>query len=137
MKDKEKRVLTAIVFISLAIVAGIFNGCFRGQIFYPEAKNSVEDSWRLLWLVPFLFGGLAYRAWRWREYPGSPWLAYFWKYPIWLAAGSLLVFAAFHSFLGLDSWLYYPTSALIAYALALAPGNAWLLVLTKISRAEH
>ena len=110
MTDKTKRSITAVILAAFALITSLLNWWLRNEVFYTQAKETAEDAWRFLWMVPFVFGGLAARAWCWRKYPSSPWFSYLVKYPVWIISGCFFTFASFHSFLGLDSWLYYPTS---------------------------
>ena len=84
-----------------------------------------------------LAAGLAWRAWKWRCFGTyleladkkptgiveSPWFVYLVYYPFLLALGNVLAFAAMHSALDLDNWLFYLASAIVAFALARAPGR--------------
>ena len=103
----------------------------RGRVFYCAAKGMPSDAWRLLWMAPFSTAGLTWRAYKWRRYGlgrkppkglESPLREYWLLYPVSIAAGDVLMFAAMHSFLSLDNWLFYLTSPIVALTLGRAPG---------------
>lgn len=134
MRDKSKRITIAATWTAAAFISVVAVWAVRDHVFYSEAKQSLADAWRALWMIPFLAAGLAVRAWVWREFgekldtaaqqKNSPWKAYFAQYPAWIISGCILVFAGMHSFLDLSNWLYYPSSAVVSFTLARAPGLA-------------
>lgn len=117
----------AVFYSLVGILLLATTSLFRSQIYTNSSADTVTDLWRYGWVLPFVFFGVALRALTWRKYPVSPWPAY-WKYLIVVAAGGFLFFAGCHSFLSLDNWLYYPTSAIVVLGFGTVPGR----VLEKI-----
>lgn len=134
--------MTILLVIAALLLAAVL--CFRAKVFYYDATGQPTDAWRLLWMAPFSATGLAWRGWKWRRFglelalggrepvesPDLPPLfSYLVYYPVIIALGDVLAFAAMHSFLSLGSWLFYPVSAIFAFTLARAPGR-WENLLT-------
>jgi len=123
LSDKNHRMALSVVLAIIALLVFIQISCHSLQVFYEQAHGSMMDLWRFLWMIPFIFIGLSIRAFRWRDYPGPPWAKYF-EYLLWILASSFLFFTAAHTFLGIDNWLFYPSSAIIAVWSGLVPGRA-------------
>ena len=142
LSDESQRIVIAVALAGLAVASSVAIWCLEEKIVYEKASGSPADAWRLVWMVPFSAAGLSWRAWAWRRFGTklelagkrptgwreSPWFVYLLKYPFLLALGNALAFAAMHSFLDLDNWLFYLASAIVALTLARAPGN-WVKLL--------
>lgn len=133
MSDRSRRVTVGAILATVTV--GLSLGAYvrREDVFYNLPKSRPAEVWRLLWLGPFIFGGIAARAFIWQNYSGqsrqgSPWREYLLEYPAGSILAAWLVFAGCHSALGLDNWLFYPTSAVAVFLLSLAPGRAWARV---------
>ena len=112
----------------VTFVAGIFAQVpplLPDAMFYADPHDGIEDLWRFVWMVPWLFLGLAWRGWELRNHPDPPRLAYIVAYPIAVMATGLFAFAILHGLVpALTSWLYYfvtPAIGLLIGVLAI-PG---------------
>lgn len=123
MTTTQQRVLLSGILAFLAIASSSLVIAERSHVVYPAAKGYPADVWRLLWILPFAFAGLSVRAFLFRDHKDSPWGTYL-KYFVLIVAASFLVFAATHSALALDDWLYYPVVGIITIWFGLFPGSA-------------
>jgi hypothetical protein len=123
MSDRDHRIALSVVLAIIALLVFIQIFCQHLQVFYEKAHGSLIDLWRFLWMIPYVFIGLSVRAFRWRNYPGLPWTKYL-EYLIGVLAASFLFFTAAHTFLGINNWLFYPSSAIIAIWFGFVPGRA-------------
>jgi hypothetical protein len=123
MNNKRHRIFLSILFAFFATVLLLLIWRQWSYIYYPKAQGSPKDLWRIVWVMPYIFIGLSTRAFLWKEYPSNPWRSYA-GYFLWITAACFLFFAAAHTFLGIDNWLFYPTSSILAIWFGLVPANA-------------
>lgn len=105
--DKGKRIL--LFWVLFVLTLGLLGGCLHSvaDVFYQEAWNDIDDSWRLLWMSFSIFLGLTVRAYRYRNDNGTPYLVYL-KYVGYLFLPNFFLFALCHSNLNMKNWVYYP-----------------------------
>ncbi len=120
-KYERVRIWIARGYTIIGIILLCLTFSIRRRVYRPVSAEDFSDIWRVLWILPFVFFGVAARAYQWRKYNDTPWPAYV-RYPLLVTAGGILLFAACHSFLELDNWLYYPTSAIVVFWLGRTPG---------------
>ena len=138
--DYSQRMVGAhcLLLATIGFALAVYYWCDR--VFYCAAKGTLTDAWRLLWMAPFSAAGLTWRAYKWRYYGlgkrppkgrRSPLFKYWLLYPAGIAAGDVLMFAAMHTFLGLDNWHYYLVAPIVALTLGRAPG-LWRRLMSQI-----
>jgi hypothetical protein len=116
------RIRIAILYLLLGILFLACTTVLGDKVYRAESTGDIHDAWRYLWVLPFVFFGVSARAYQWRMYNDTPWPAYLRYLPL-VGAGGFFVFVACHSFLDLDNWLYYPTSAIAVFWLGRVPGS--------------
>lgn len=107
----EQRIFLSRVLLYVSILALAVVWRYGQMVFYVQAKNTPADLWRLLWLLPFMFLGMAIRAYRRRGEDGLPYKPYL-KYLVYLSAANFVLFAMCHAFLAMDNWLFYPIAGM-------------------------
>ena len=70
-------------------------------------------------MAPFALFGLSIRSYLLRKHPDNPW-----KYILFIVVASLILFTAFHTFLKMNNWLFYPVAGVTAFLLGYKPKNA-------------
>lgn len=118
---RRTRILIALAYAIIGAALLWLSLRLRSHVFSLTPADGPRDLWRFFWIVPFIFFGVSYRAVRWRNFNDTPWPAY-WKYLLLVGAGGFLFFVACHSFLEINNWLYYPTSAIVVFWLGRTPG---------------
>ena len=128
---KPGRIRQAWTFLVLGLVLLPLIIVFLHEwVFYRDAYGDWRDLGRIVWLVPFVFFGLALRGYRFREYPTAAGWVYVFEYLPDLVVGATLLFAVLHTFEETTSgWLYYPFSAPVIFVHSQAPGRMreWIL----------
>ena len=118
---KERRLFLTRIFIYLSVLLLGFTWSLSSKVYYSKAYNSISDSWRLVWVLFSVIIGLALRAYRYREDPGSPFVPYL-KYFGYLCVVNFLLFALCHTTLNITTWIYYPVALIAGVAFAQPDG---------------
>ncbi len=111
-----------LIFVFGLIALGFFYliGHLRHEVFYSHAHDTIRDTWRFLWLAPFVMIGAAIRGYRSRTHPARPWVTHL-KYCAYISLTATLLFISFHSFLNTENWLFYPVSGLFILYMGIIP----------------
>jgi hypothetical protein len=123
-----------LIFFLGLIALGFFFliGHLRHEVFYSHAHDTIRDTWRLLWMAPFVMIGAAIRGYRSRMNPALPVVVHF-KYCVYISIAVPFLFIAFHSFLNTENWLFYPVSALVILYMGVMPQKGVEYIRKKFS----
>ena len=123
-----------LIFLLGLIAVGCFFliGHLRHEVFYSHAHDTIRDTWRFLWLAPFVMIGAAIRGYRSRMHLAPPVVAHL-KYCAYISFAATLLFISFHSFLNTENWLFYPVSGLVILYMGVMPEKGVEYIRNKFS----
>ncbi len=123
-----------LIFLLGLIALGCFFliGRLQHEVFYSHAHDTIRDTWRFLWLAPFVMIGAAIRAYRSHMHPTRPWVAHL-KYCAYISFAATVLFISFHSFLNTENWLFYPVSGLVILYMGVMPEKGVEYIRNKFS----
>ena len=121
------------IFLLGLIALGCFFliGRLQHEVFYSHAHDTIRDTWRFLWLAPFVMIGAAIRGYRSRMNPAAPVVVHL-KYCAYISIAVPFLFIAFHSFLDTENWLFYPISALVILYMGVMPQKGVEYIMNKL-----